>query len=220
MSFFSALLGSDAAKASRQGAAAQVAGLRQGEKSIKEGIGYLQPYAETGKGGLNLLADALGVNGPEAQAAYFANFQTDPGYIAERDAGVAAVEQGAASGGALRSGGTLKALQEYGQRFMRQSFLDRLNALTGVSGQGLTAAGGQAELQRDIAGIRSGIGTAQASGIVGAANAKTAGATNLFNAGVGLLGSTLSGGLGLPGGTRNYLSAAAGGSGGWNTWSN
>ena len=112
MGFFSDLTGATAAKASRQGAAAQVAGLQDAKKDIKKGIGYFQPYADTGKDSNKLLADALGVNGPEAQAAYFANFQQDPGYLAERDAGVAAVEQGQASGGALRSCGTLKALQE------------------------------------------------------------------------------------------------------------
>ena len=160
---------------------------------MSESIGYLAPYEETGRDSNELLADALGVNGPDAQARYFSNFQLDPGYLAERDAGVAAVDQSAASGGSLRSGGTLKALQEYGQRFMRQSFLDRLSGLSGLGGQGLRAAGGQADIRmggaRDLAGIQSDIGTARASGIVGAANARTAGSTNLFNAGVSLLGS-------------------------------
>ena len=187
MGFFSDLMGDTAAKASRQGAAAQVKALEESQGNIREGQGYLKPFTQAGAGSTKLLADALGVNGPEAQSAYFANFQNDPGFLAERNAGVSAVEQGAASGGSLRSGGTLKALQEYGQRFMRQSFLDRLGALSNLGGQGLTAAGGQAGLTRDLASINADTGTAKASGIVGAANAKTAGAQNIFNTGVGAL---------------------------------
>ena len=204
MGFFSDITGATAAKGSTRGARAQIEGLKEARGDIGTGIseirsgmgeslGYLQPFAQTGQGGLKLLADALGINGPEAQQQYFANFQNDPGYLAERNAGVAAVEQGAASGGALRSGGTLKALQEYGQRFMRQSFLDRLNALAGAGQQGQQAAGGQADIRmggaQNLAQLSSDIGTSRASGIVGAANAKTAGSTNIFNAGVGLLGA-------------------------------
>src|SRR3990167_5180636 len=192
MGFFFDLTGATAAKGSTRGARAQIEGLKEARGDIGTGIseirsgigeslGYLQPFAQTGQGGLKLLADALGINGPEAQQQYFAKFQNDPGYLAERNAGVAAVEQGAASGGALRSGGTLKALQEYGQRFQRQRFLDRLGALSNIGGQGLTAAGGQAGLTRDLAGLRADEGTARASGIVGAANARTAGAQNIFN---------------------------------------
>lgn len=61
MSFFSALLGSDAAKASRKAASVQAKALKKGKEDLREGIGYLAPYAETGQGGLKLLADALGV---------------------------------------------------------------------------------------------------------------------------------------------------------------
>src|SRR3990167_171400 len=211
MGFFSDLTGATAAKGSTRGAGAQIEGLKEARGDIGTGIseirsgigeslGYLQPFAQTGQGGLKLLVAALGINGPQAQQQYFANFQNDPGYLAERNAGVSAVEQGAASGGSLRSGGTLKALQEYGQRFMRQSFLDRLGALSNVGQQGQSAAGGIADIrmggardilggQRDLAQISSDTGTARASGIVGAANAKTAGSTNIFNAGVSLLGS-------------------------------
>ena len=191
MGFFSDLSGGTAARASRRGAAAQVLGLKKAKKELKKGIGYLEPYEQTGQDSNKLLADALGVNGPEAQAAYFANFQQDPGYLAERDAGVAAVDQGAAAGGMLRSGGTMKALQEYGQRFQRQSFLDRLGFLQNMGGQGFQAASGQANIRGQIAGAQADMGTARASGIVGAANARTAGSQNLFNAGVSLAGSAL-----------------------------
>ena len=86
----------DAQAAARQAAAIQARGLRKGigaEKKAKKAVGYLKPYAESGQGANTLLSDALGINGPEAQARYFANFQNDPGYIAARDAGIAGIEQ-------------------------------------------------------------------------------------------------------------------------------
>ena len=88
------------------------------KKGTKKAVGYLKPYEESGQGANTLLSDALGINGPEAQQRYFANFQNDPGYIAARDAGADTITQGSSLGGYLHSGATLKALQDYGQRLM------------------------------------------------------------------------------------------------------
>jgi hypothetical protein len=88
----------NSAAAARRAAAVQASYGRKGIKTIKKGVGkavnYLQPYAQTGQGANTLLSDALGINGPEAQSAYFQNFQNDPGYIAARDAGIGGIEAG------------------------------------------------------------------------------------------------------------------------------
>jgi hypothetical protein len=182
------------AAAARQAAARQVQGLRQGinaeKKSTKKAIGYLDPYMAN-YGANTLLNDALGVNGPDAQSRYFAGFQNDPGYISARDAGVGSIEASQAGPGMLHSGGTLKALQDYGQRLMWSQFQDRLKGLAGQEQAGLsastTAGGYQTQLGQDKANLLGQIGTAKASGIVGAANAGAAGTQNMLDlAGYGI----------------------------------
>jgi len=134
----------DSSAAARQASALQARGIRKGigteAQTTKKAVGYLKPYAESGQGANTLLSDALGINGPEAQARYFANFQNDPGYIAARDAGIAGIEQSQAGPGMLHSGGTLKALQDYGQRLMWSQFQNRLEGLRGLGVQGQNAA--------------------------------------------------------------------------------
>src|SRR6476620_218483 len=185
----------DSSAAARQASALQARGIRKGigteAQTTKKAVGYLKPYAESGQGANTLLSDALGINGPEAQARYFANFQNDPGYIAARDAGIAGIEQSQAGPGMLHSGGTLKALQDYGQRLMWSQFQNRLESLKGLGVQGQNAAttqgGWQTQFGRDKADLLGQIGTARASGIVGAANAGTAGTRNMLQlAGYGM----------------------------------
>jgi len=185
----------DSSAATRQAAAIQARGIRKGIGAEKEGtkkaVGYLKPYSESGQGANTLLSDALGINGPEAQARYFANFQNDPGYLAARDAGIAGIEQSQAGPGMLHSGGTLKALQDYGQRLMWSQFQNRLEGLRGLGVQGQNAAttqgGWQTQFGRDKADMLGQIGTAKASGIVGAANAGVQGTQNMLQlAGYGI----------------------------------
>lgn len=188
LGFLNANSAADSAAAARQAAAIQAANLRKGitaeKKGTKKATSYLKPYMQTGQGANTLLADALGINGPEAQSAYFTNFQNDPGYIAARDAGADTIEQSTAVGGMLHSGNTLKALQDYGQRLMWSQFQDRLKGLAGETQQGLTAgttAGGyQTQFGRNKADILGQIGAARASGIVGAANAGVQGTQNML----------------------------------------
>jgi hypothetical protein len=195
LGYMSANSTADAQAAARQAAAIQARGLRKGigaeKKGTKKAVGYLKPYSESGQGANTLLSDALGINGPEAQARYFANFQNDPGYIAARDAGIAGIEQSQAGPGMLHSGGTLKALQDYGQRLVWSQFQNRLEGLRGLGVQGQNAAttqgGWQTQFGRDKADMLGQIGTARASGIVGAANAGTAGTQNMLQlAGYGI----------------------------------
>lgn len=70
--------------------------------------GYLDPYLQSGGATNALLADALGVNGPEAQARYMANFQNDPGYQAQFNSGINALDRSATARGGLYSGAPMR----------------------------------------------------------------------------------------------------------------
>jgi hypothetical protein len=137
--------------------------------------GFLSPYLQGGGQANNLLAAYLGAAGPEAQQQAFANFQNDPGYQAQFNAGVNALDRSATARGGLYSGAAMKGLQEFGQQFQRQAFNDRINQLQGFSGQGLqagSAAAGLAANQGNTLGNLSfGLGQQKASNAINKGNA-------------------------------------------------
>jgi hypothetical protein len=178
-----------------------------------QSIGYLQPFAQAGQGGSKLLSDAFGINGPDAQKAYYAGFQTDPGYEATLRGGTQALDQGAASVGNLRSGGAMKDLFSYGQQQMQGQFQDRLTRLLGVSSQGQNAAttmGGYSQQgSQDIANYLAQQGGALGQGTINAGNATMGGITGAadWNSG-GILGaanSNISGFLGATNARTNAM---------------
>ncbi len=144
-----------------------------------QALSYLSPYTQSGTASNNLLANALGINGPAAQQAYYAAFQNDPGFLASQQAGVNALDQSAASGGMLRSGGQMKSLYNYGQQNMQNQFQDRLNRLFQVGGQGLSAADNSASIAQggsnNIADYLRQIGGVRGEGTIGSANSKIGG---------------------------------------------
>lgn len=181
--------------AARLGAEYQVKGLDNAISERRTGtdkaLSYLQqlsPFAQSGFTANKTLSDALGLNGLEAQAAYFRNFQTDPGYQATLKAGTDAIEQSQVGGGLLRSGGTLKALQDYGSRLMGTMFSDRLNRVAGIGATGQSAAtamatGGAGLVDSSTAQIANylrDIGIARAGGEINASNADQRGTQNML----------------------------------------
>lgn len=177
------------AAAARRAAALQAQSAKKGVQIVKNSrdtsVGYLRPYSQTGVTANTTLSDALGLNGRDAQSSYYDNFQTDPGYLATRDAGISGIESNRASSGLLRSGGTLKALQDYGMRLMQGQYQDRLNKIAGLNTQGQNAAAQEGQFTttagNEMATLKANQGTALASGVVGAANANTAGTQNMLN---------------------------------------
>lgn len=175
-----------AAAAAHQAAQTQVVGYRDAidrrEKALQESLGFLRPYEISGRGGQNLLNDALGINGPDAQRAFFSGFQNDPGFEAVQQAGVDTVNQSAASRGGIYSGGTLKALMDFGQRLQQSVFQDRLNRLGEVGKLGATTAGNMATVNenanKDLAGYDIAKAAAKAGGFVNASNAQQMGTQN------------------------------------------
>lgn len=135
----------DLEDANREANAALEGGLNRarevGDRQNDEAQGYLRPYIEGGAGANRLLYNALGINGREAQTGFYNDFQTDPGFQGEVQAGVRALDHSATARGGLYSGAAGKAIASYGQGKMADAYGRRLNMLTGVGQQGQTAAG-------------------------------------------------------------------------------
>ena len=122
-------------------------------------------------------ADANSTGGSEYQG-----FQATPGYEFQRDQGLAAIDNSAASRGNVFSGATMKAAQTFGQGLANQEYNNFLNRITGVASGGQAAAGNAANAGANFAAGASNaygaIGNAQAAGAIGQANALNAGINN------------------------------------------
>lgn len=210
MSFWGSFTGSDAKKAVNKTSAAAQGHLDKGyaqgtgyeEDYYGKAQGYLDPYLQSGGKTNALLADALGVNGPEAQARYMASFQNDPGWQAQFGAGINALDRSATARGGLYSGAAMKGVHEFGQQFQRQSFNDRVNALSGFNGQGQQAAGAAAGLASQTGGRLSnlafGFGQQSAANQINKGNA-LAQASNMFGQNALNLAGTAVKAFGIPG---------------------
>jgi hypothetical protein len=215
MGFFDAFTGKAQAKQIKASSKEAMGYLDTGAEQARSELGqyydqaqgFLNPYLQGGGQANNLLAAYLGAAGPEAQQQAFANFQNDPGYQAQFNAGVNALDRSATARGGLYSGAAMKGLQEYGQQFQRQAFNDRINQLQGFSGQGLqagSAAAGLAANQGNTLGSLSfGLGQQKASNAINKGNALAQasgiGVNNLMNVAGLALKATGVGGFGVPG---------------------
>lgn len=214
MGFFDAFTGKAQAKqikkSSKEAMGYLDTGAEQARGDITSGAdkayGYLDPYTQYGGQTNALLAAYLGAAGPEAQQQAFANFQNDPGYQAQFNAGVNALDRSATARGGLYSGAAMKGLQEFGQQFQRQAFNDRINQLSGFAGQGLQAAGAGANIASNtgntLGNLSFGLGQQKASNAINRGNALAQasgiGINNLMQLGGLALKATGVGGFGVP----------------------
>lgn len=183
---FNALTGKTAADAAMQGAGIQGAAIERGidvtEAGIERGLGFLQPFGELGQQGIS---QAGFLTDPQAQ---FNFLQDNPLFKLALENANTGTSQLAAARGRLSAGDTLQQLSNnvllsasplISQQ--KQSITDLLNLGTGVAGsQANVSAGGAANVS-DL--ITTG-GAVGAGGVVGAANAQTAGAQNLLQSGL------------------------------------
>ncbi len=114
--------------------------------------GYYQPLYDTARRGYDALADALGINGADGSARARAAFAAAPGYTTQLQAGLDAIDRGAAARGTLSSGGTHAAEMKYASDLAGQGWSNYLDALSGYGGQALGTAGG-------LGGIYSALGS-------------------------------------------------------------
>jgi hypothetical protein len=142
----------------------------------------LSPYREAGTAALDQQQRFLGLQGPEAQAEAYASFQESPGQQFLREQGLRLAGSSAANRG-VGGGERLRELSKFNQGLALQQYDTHMNRLSGISGQGLGATSGgisagiaNAGLSqqgvRDQAGLLGMQGAAEASGILGASDAR------------------------------------------------
>lgn len=87
------------------------------------------------------IGNLLGLNGAPAQNQGFTNFNNSTGYQFGKDQGMQSITGNAATQGLLNSGGTLKALDTYGQNYADTQYGNYVNQLQGLLGSGISGAG-------------------------------------------------------------------------------
>lgn len=159
MGFLSDLLGIDDAKdslldANIKARDAADKGISQADAATQQygqqSLDYLKPAIQGGDDALSRIRAALGLDGIDAQKAFYTNFQTDPGFEATQQAGINAIQRSRAASGNLNSGGTMKSLFNFGQRSLSDQFRQRLQDLNGISTQGAAARTNSANITGDM----------------------------------------------------------------------
>lgn len=140
----------------------------------------LQPWRTSGEAANNKLSALMGMNGEDPTA----QLQATPGYQFRLGEGMKGVENSAAARGSLLSGGTMKALQKYGQDFASNEYQNQFNRLNSMSTVGQNAAAGQGAASQAF-------GAQQAQNTMGAGNALAAGAVGSANAWSNGIGSAI-----------------------------
>lgn len=156
----------------------------------------MKPFREAGLSVLPELQSGLSPGGEFNRNFTIADFQKDPGYQFRMDQGQQALERSAAAGGGLLSGGTGKALTQYGQDYASGEYSNaynrfnndqttRFNRLSALAGTGQTATNTLATLgAQTSANIGENYlqkGNAQAAGYIGQGNAINNGISSLGN---------------------------------------
>lgn len=180
----SALIG---ANASNQAAGAQQQATRQAQKYQQQQFttdqGLLQPAIDAGNTARGYQLGALGLpGGVDSQTATNA-FRTSPGYDFALKTGQNQVETGAAAGGNLFSGKTLKDLATYGQGQADQQFGNWYGRVGGIADMGTNATGGLINAgtanANNLSNLATNAGDNRASSYITGANAATGGLQNL-----------------------------------------
>lgn len=219
MGFLSALTGSSTGKATMSAANQNkdlITGLQglgntiintgeqKSEGALNSAIGAYEPWVTSGGAANTMYGNAIGLNGADGNAAATGAFQAGPGYQFAMDQGTQAALRGASAGGMLNSGNTLTALTQFGQGLANQEYGGWLDRLSGMSSQGLQAAGGQAQgytnlgnLYQGTAGDRLGLESTVTQGLMGANNQWAQGKEAQNSAKGGFLKGLVSGGLKL-----------------------
>ncbi len=156
--------------ADTQAEAAQAA-IDERQRSEAAATERLAPFTRLGTETINPLLELVGTG--------------DPTF--ERREGFEDIQQSAAAGGKLRSGGTLRDLTEFSRGLSERFRSSRFNELLSLATLGQSSAAGQAatgtQASRDVSNLLVGQGDVRAAGRVGSANA--------FATGINELGSFL-----------------------------
>src|SRR6516164_5666199 len=210
-----------------------------GTTALNKATGYYQPLANLAQnyyGAAPMLANALGLNGPQGGQTALQAFQgANPQFGYGLNLAQQAAERAAAAGGMTASGNLVNTEQQNATGMMNQAYQNWVNNLqaTGQAGAqiGLGAAGGQAEGQYKLADLAQNYGSNVSNvygNVVGgmmnannqAAQAEQQGAQNLLNTGLTVASLAMGrppqfgggGGGGSPGGSFSLANLFGGGS--------
>lgn len=177
-----ALIGSAASRsASSQQSDASQRALEAQSAQYDQSRADLQPWVKSGSLANNKLSSLMGLDGSNPTAV----LQSTPGYQFRYDEGMRGVENSAASRGGLLSGGTMKAIQKYGQDFASGEYQNAFNRLNSMSTTGQNSAANQAARSESFGNAAAtqynNQGSAQASGSMGQANAWSNGINTALN---------------------------------------
>lgn len=199
MGFFSDLMGKSASRAARDAGRIQsaygTAGINEQRAAYGDVQGMLSPYMEAGEGALPLLQQLLS---PQGQFDYLNNNPLFSASLNRLDTLTGAQQ---AARGRLGAGDTLEQLrQNYfatANPLLQQAFGNAFN-VAGM-GQNATTNLGNARLGlgNNVSDLFTQIGNASGAATIGQANARAAGASNLFGIGANIAGMFLGGGLPL-----------------------
>lgn len=165
----------------------------------------IEPYVKGGENSFKLYLDAIGANGPEAQAAYYQNMQTDPGYEDANDFALEGIDRQRAARGSSLGGNTMAALYEYGQKNRMAYNQQQLQNQFAGAQVGTNAAGTLTGAGQNYANATSNAfmnqGNAQAAGITGIGSAINYGIGNYTD----LMGRQAGYGAGVGGATAGGI---------------
>lgn len=179
----SALIGAGASVyASGQQSDAAGQALRYQQQADRRQQKNFEPYLGLGQQAAGKIGGLMGGD--------MSNFFASPDYQFRFGEGMRGLENSAAARGGLLSGNFLRGITDYGQKTASNEFGNYWNRLqeTARLGQNSAAGSGALGVQSagQIGGTMQNLGAAQASGVVGAANAFTSGAQNYaFNNALG-----------------------------------
>jgi hypothetical protein len=193
MALGGAMISANASKeaASTQSAAAQ-RGIDAQMLAREEAMGRLDPFITTGTNALTSLASLYGISSTPGGAPgtpFSGNsleaFRNSPDYAFARDEGTRALALNKSASGMLHSGNYLRDLTTFGQGLATQNFNNYAGRLMSMGQLGANAAGmgAQTLMQsgNSLANLNLAQGQANASGIVGEANAISGGMNSFAN---------------------------------------
>lgn len=164
----------DAARAGQRGAGQMNTLFRASEA---QQLDRLNPYRQVGMNALNQIG--------AVQQGDYSGFTESPGYQFAFDEGMRAVDNSGAARGMSLSGAQLKALNRYGQGVGAQQYDNYLNNLYRDVQVGQNAVANSNQVSQYATAGRTGAvemnAGAQQSGIIGQANARSAGLNNAAN---------------------------------------
>jgi hypothetical protein len=174
-------MGADAAKgaADTQAASARDA-LALQTRAYDDSVARSKPFYDTSVAANNKLSGLLGLNGQKPVDV----MENDPGYQFRLSEGQKAVENSGSARGMTLSGGTLKALQKYGQGFASNEYNNVYNRLSGTAGGGQVANNVNnlsTNFANNAGNTMTDIGRVNAGGQVGSANAWSSGINDVVN---------------------------------------